>query len=196
MVNHESQLSVDDRITLQNLVMDRMKNVSQSPDNSNHSMHISYDGGSILVDTRDFPNSWINMCHPDDNKIRRGQLISTEFIYNHGIGKIERTLLRTAAKGDNGYNCSISFIVDTGCPLPILLSKQSMEALISMDRILEDDKGDLYMCINNKNVGCKINDTHGDINLLGLPFLRRFNCIITLNDEQKSYYMNNFPTYI
>lgn len=188
-ISNQKNLSIEEKITLQNAIMVEWKKIMSG--DSKNTLVIDYGQGSILLDHRDFPDDYTDMCHPDDYIIS-SKWIQCNFIYNHGILKNERLIVRTYFSVLNKEYMPISFIIDTGCPHAIYLSSPAATILRSNDRLLEDEAGTRYILIDGKKIIFGINTTHGDANLIGLPFLSKFGASININQD-KTYSINGLP---
>lgn len=180
LLNTCKSITQNERLFLQNLLMKKIKAMRSIESSTPHI--INYQTGSILIDHRDYPDTYVNLCH-DEDYIQTSIRINNEFIYNHGPIKNERLLVRMPVRlNDNTYT-SMTFIIDTGCPTPIILSTEASSILQTYNRLREDDAGSRFLTIGGMNFIYGHHVEKPMINIIGLPFLRRFQSNIQIREN-------------
>lgn len=150
-----------------------------------------------LFDTKDFPDDFVSMTHPNDYIISNYP-IKKQYIYNRGVLKNETLLLRSPVKLYNYLSTYMTFIIDIRCQHPLYLSRFAFEILNNHNRIKISESEANYIEIDGKKVRCELNTIHKNINIIGLPFLRQFNIHLNINskEEEITFEMENMPDYI
>lgn len=157
-----------------------------------HSGILDVDGEEILIQSEDFPMSYVNMSHPDDYK-RLENVVQVSCIYNHGGSRHNRIISRLSWKVGNKY-LPMSFICDTGATRHIYLSKLAYSMLNTANRIIEDpDLGAKYVTINGRKAAVlPTPDNYEPANLMGLPILIRFG----LSISEHAVKLSDAPEYL
>lgn len=111
----------------------------------------------------------MNLCHNDDY-IQTHIKIDTEFIYNHGPIKDKRLLVRMPVRLNANTYTSMTLIVDTEYPTPIILSAEASHIPQTYDRVCENDAGSRFLTIGDKNFIYSHHAEKPMMNIIGLPF--------------------------
>lgn len=157
-----------------------------------HSSILDVDGEEVLIQSEDFPTSYVNMFHTDDYK-SLDNVVQVSCIYNHGGSRHNRIISRLSWKVGNKY-VPMSFICDTGATRHIYLSKLAYSMLSSANRIIEDpDLGTKYVTINGRKAAVlPTPDNYEPANLMGLPILIRFG--LSLSEHAVNF--SDAPEYL
>ena len=143
--------------------------------------------GHCMLAESDFPNYFVNFCHPEDYIIRKNPF--TEKIL-HWKRHHNRLFLRICFKIDEKSFLPLTFILDTGSPSHIYLCKKAKDEIESI--INEDELQNEYILLNGKKLA--IHETpyvHQNVNIIGLLALSYFGFYLKGN----SFELEDLPEY-
>mmetsp|Transcript_15908 Transcript_15908/g.39610 ORF Transcript_15908/g.39610 Transcript_15908/m.39610 type:complete len:178 (-) Transcript_15908:254-787(-) len=141
---------------------------------------------------------YINCAHPTD-MIESASPIEPEYIYNHRHGRHNRLLWRVSWRVEEGKYVPMTFVIDTGAPKMLYLSKKAMDVLESYkgqevdaegnarvsDKVIKWDEDLCQQWVTLYGRKCAVERTpscHEPANIIGLKLIMRLG--MSVSDSQ------------
>ena len=140
----------------------------------------------VLLDRADFPEGYVDGEHPDDDLRAPPYAADPNDVMPpqctvHKRESHERLLLRIAWRVANGRFHNLTFVLDTGSPIPILLGRRAANRLVDAGVIHNQS-----FALDGTAYGLVLMPTGHPIgNVIGLPLLRRWGMV--LDDESLEF---------
>lgn len=140
----------------------------------------------VLLDDADFPDGFVDGEHPDDDlgdppyAADPDAVMPPQFTV-HTRESHERLLMRIAWRVADGRFHNLTFVLDTGSPIPILLGRRAANRLADAGVIRNQS-----FTLGGVSYGLVLMPANHPIgNVIGLPLLRRWGMV--LDDESLEF---------
>lgn len=136
----------------------------------------------MLLHDSAFPDSFINWAHPADY-LETSEPISPEFTYHHSrtLSHSRRLLFRTSLQLQPKRFVSLTFVLLTGAPNHLYLSKRAI-GILQGAQLLKEDQDMMQTNIKLDGRLTPVDELpykRKDANIIGLPLLARLGLCVT-----------------
>ena len=146
----------------------------------------------LLLVAEDFPLDFKQGRHPDDYTTTVAPM-ERKHIFHHIRGRHNRLWTRMSWKLIDGAFMPISFLLDTGAPKHMYLSKEALDVLERHGMVYVDEDMDLqYVKMFGRRIPVDPTpEMHQPANLIGLKLLKRFG--LRLFDDEPHFDFSDMP---